>query len=131
MDRPFTLEFHGSYIHITHPPGFVASPENVEETWTSLAAICDRYECRNVLVETSKMHRRLDTMDAFESGRQLAQINPPISVALCFHDYEFDELSKFFKTVAQNRGVRVEFFSDAGKAREWLGVDRSAAKDNS
>lgn len=43
-------------------------------------------------------------------------------VAICFHDYIFDDISTYFKTVAQNRGVSVEFFSDLDKATKWLGV---------
>ena len=45
-----------------------------------------------------------------------------VSLACCFYGYKPDDKSQFFKDVAQNRGVRVEFFGERGAALRWLGV---------
>ncbi|MBC7899414.1 MAG: hypothetical protein H7070_05120 [Saprospiraceae bacterium] len=124
MSYPFSLEFHGNYIHVLHSSGLVLTPKAMEEIWASLAKVCEEYKCGNVLVEASKPERKLDTMAAFDSGIRLSNIKPGISLALCFYDYESDEVSEFFKTVARNRGTRVEFFSNIEDAKKWLDVTK-------
>jgi hypothetical protein len=37
-----------------------------------------------------------------------------------------DDQSRFFKDVAQNRGVRVDFFNDRDAALRWLGISSQA-----
>jgi hypothetical protein len=123
MDSPFELDVHPTYLHIKQPNGYVISAESSGEIWTVVAELCDRYGRNKVLIEASKPERQLDTMSAFESGRILAENTVGLSIAICFHDYEFDDLSSFFKTVAQNRGVKVEFFSNVDDALRWLDVD--------
>jgi hypothetical protein len=120
MKEPFSIEFHGTYVHILHQPGFVASLDAVEDMWARFAEICDEYDCRKVLVEAPDPTQRLDTMTAFDAGRGLAKINPGITVAFSLPGYDPDDVSTFFKTVAQNRGVEIEYFSNADDAREWL-----------
>ena len=123
MEVPYSLEFHGTYVQIIHPPGFVASLDSVENMWTHFAALCDRYNCRQLLVEAPGIKSQLETMTAFDAGRNLAAINPGITVAFCLDNYEVDEAAKFFKTVAQNRGVKVEYFVNINDARDWLGAN--------
>lgn len=123
METTFSLEFYGTFVHIMHPPGLAATAESVADIWGRLVDDCDKRNCRKVLVEASNMEGWLDTVSAFESGRLLAKIEPGIKVALCFYNYKFDELSSFFKTVAENRGVRVEFFSNPDEAKKWLDVN--------
>lgn len=123
MEDPFTAEFQGTHIHINYPPGFVITPEAVENVWGMFAKFCDKYNCRKVLVEISNMKSQLDTMDTFESARQLSQVEPPMSVAFCLYDYQLDDLTTFFKTVTENRGVKVNFFSNTVEAKEWLSLD--------
>lgn len=123
MDAHFDVDVHPTYLHIKHPPGLVISPESSESNWKRIGALCREHGRSKVLVEASRPVRELDTMSAFESGRMLAENTSGLTVAICFQDYEFDELSTFFKTVAQNRGVKVEFFSDVHDALVWLGED--------
>ena len=123
MDDLFEHEVHPTYIHIKHPPGFVISSENAENIWYSIGQLCREYGVAKVLIEADKPNRQLDTGAAFDAGRSLAENLSGLSVALCFQGYEFDDLSAFFKTVAQNRGVRVEFFSDLNDGLQWLDVD--------
>jgi hypothetical protein len=123
MDVPFRLEVHPTYLHFKYPSGFVATLESTGEAWITIGELCEQHERSKVLIEATKPERRLDTMSAFESGRLLAENAPGISLAICLHDYQFDELSSFFKTVAQNRGVKIELFTDLGAALRWLDVD--------
>lgn len=123
MDLPFKLKVHGNYIHIIQPPGFAITIESMEETWITAGRICKENSCNKVLIEAFKPERYLDTMSAFDAGRILAENMFGSTVAICYHDYEYDDLSIFFKTVAQNRGVPVEFFSDVKEAFLWLGVE--------
>ena len=67
-------------------------------------------------------------MAAFDLGVRLSNIKSRLSVALCFFDYERDELSEFLKTVALNRGTNIEFFLNVDDAKKWLGVDGMLAK---
>lgn len=123
MDLPFELEVHPNFLHIKHPPGMVIDPDTTQEMWAKIGRLCVEYGRSKVLIEAEKPERRLDTMAAFDSGRILAENTSGLTIALCFHEYQVDDLTNFFKTVAQNRGVRVEFFAKIADAAEWLGVE--------
>ena len=101
----------------------VATLNSVEHMWGEFSRLCDKYECRKLLIEAPKFDSRLDTMTAFDAGRDLAAMNPGIQIAFYLGDFEPDDVSSFFQTVAQNRSVNVEFFSSINDAREWLAVD--------
>lgn len=123
MDTPFQLEVHPTYLHFKYPSGFVATLESTGEVWTAIGRLCEQHGRSKVLIEATRPERRMDTMSAFESGRILAESAVGITIALCLHDYEFDDLSSFFKTVAQNRGVTLGLFTNLGDALRWLDVD--------
>jgi hypothetical protein len=123
MDASFDLEIYPEYLHIKHRPNFVINPASADQVWANIGRLCREHDRNKVLVEAESPVRQLDTMAAFDSGRILAEIAPGATIAICFSDYEFDELSTFFKTVAQNRGVKVEFFNELDKAIKWLDVD--------
>ena len=123
MDSPLDVEVHPHYLHIKHPPGYVITAEAADSVWGRIATLCRDNGIHKVLVEAERPERRLDTMSAFDSGRVLAENTSGLTIAICFLNYEFDDLSAFFKTVAQNRGVNLDFFSDLDAARKWLDVD--------
>lgn len=125
MSKGYKIEGRGDHIHLVHDPDFLATRETMIELWSDLSEVCDRLGCASILVEAPSMQRKMDTTAVFESGTRLAQIAPGITVALYAPDYAPDELSDFFRTVARNRGARVEFFSDKQKALEWLQVGRT------
>lgn len=120
MESGFVLKFHGDFIEIVLPPGFVASPSSMPEIWRIISEACSRIDCRKVLVIAHQFKRELETAHAFDSGVDASRIMPGILLALCFKGHEPDDLSAFFKTVALNRGATVEFFDDEDAAREWL-----------
>jgi hypothetical protein len=123
MDGSFELKVLPTYLHLKYPSGSVIDPESSAETWVAIGKLCEEHGRSKVLIEASKPVRQLDTMSAFESGRILAENTVGLSIAVCFHEYEFDELSSFFKTVARNRGVKIELFTDLDAARHWLDVE--------
>ena len=123
MDLNVRIEFNGEYIELHHPAGFEIEPRTMSEYWALVADACKKHRCSVVLVEAENPRRRMGTMDAFGSGIKASEISYTLSLALCFTGYEPDDLSDFFKTVARNRGVRVEFFSDRESALKWLGVE--------
>lgn len=122
MDGYFEIKIHPDFIHLTYPPGATISPESEMKAWTAIAALCAEHGTTNFLIEADAPGREMDTMSAFDSGRALAESAVGLTIAFCFHDYEFDDLTAFFKTVAQNRGVKLEFFNETDEALKWLGV---------
>ncbi|MCX5848073.1 MAG: hypothetical protein NTW65_01295 [Deltaproteobacteria bacterium] len=121
MSADFSLKFNGKYIHIVHPPDYVISPESNEKLWTELALACRKYNCLKVLAEGTKQKRRINSMEAFQSGSQASESIPGLTMAICIDKYVTDETTKFFTNVAYNRGARIEFFNDKKKALKWLG----------
>ena len=123
MGSKLGFDVHKHYLHVKHPQGFVITPETARDLWAEIGKLCRENGLHKVLVEADRPERRLDTMSAFDSGRILAESTSGLTVAICYRDYEFDDISTFFKTVAQNRSVNIEFFNDLDAARKWLDVD--------
>jgi hypothetical protein len=123
MDAAFDITIHPTYLHINHPPGFVIDPAALDKLWAIISQLSREHDRKKVLIEATSPTRQLDTMGAFDSGRVLAENMAGLTIAVCLRDYRFDDLTTFFKTVAQNRGVRIEFFSELDEALKWLDVD--------
>ena len=122
MNEELQISFNGDFIEIRHPKGYKIEPRSMGEYWTMIGEACANYKCNLVLVEAEAPRREMSTMDAFGSGIRASEVAMTLKLALCFAGYEPDELSEFFKTVAYNRGVRAEFFSNRSDALRWLGV---------
>jgi hypothetical protein len=60
-------------------------------------------------------------MDSFGLGSLAGSMLTGVSLACCFYGYTPDQQTQFLKDVAQNRGVRVEFFDNREAALRWLG----------
>lgn len=113
--------FRGEYLHITHPDNFVLLPEELNKLWQNLAAACKIHDCRRVLNEGNLDFSKIRAYDAYNSGSQAGEIRG-LRMACLFPNYEPDEQSEFFKTVASNRGATIELFTDRAEALKWLGV---------
>ena len=96
MNEPFSLEFCGNYIRLTHLPGFVATPESVSEMWGHFANACEACNCRRLLVDAPMADVQLDTMTAFDAGRDLAEANHGMTIAFLMPEHADDELSRIF-----------------------------------
>jgi hypothetical protein len=128
MSTDFSLEFNGQYIHIIHAPDYEISPESNDKLWAELALACRKHKCLKVLGEGHKQKRKLSSLDAFQSGSQASESIPGLKLAICIYEYTPDETTEFFKNVAYNRGVRIEFFNDKKKALKWLGIKDAEPK---
>ena len=120
MFEELSLEFKDDHIYIRHGEGFEINTESIDGFWEFLAVECARHACSNILIEAHAPKRSLDTVAAFTSGVSASGVTSNLWLALCFHNYEPDELSELFRHAARNRGANVEFFSDCGKALNWL-----------
>lgn len=114
------IEFRSDHIYISQGADFEITPDGMEAFWSFLAEQCRQYKCTSVLVEGTAPKRRMDTVAAFSSGVEAANVVPHLWLALCFHDYEPDELSQLFRQAARNRGANVNFFSRCDDALGWL-----------
>jgi hypothetical protein len=122
MSTEFKLTPSAAYLHVALATDYEIRPEGVTELMKSVSDVCTRHGQRRVLVEGRVVARRMATMDSFGAGALAGSMLPGVSVACCFYGYRPDDKSQFFKDVAQNRGVRVEFFSERDAALRWLGV---------
>ena len=122
MSTDFRLTPHADYIHVELAPGYEIKPEGTTQLMLAISDVCTRQGKRRVLVEGTVVRRDMGTMDSFGLGALAGSMLPGVSLACCLYGYRADQQTQFFKDVAQNRGVRVEFFSDRDAALRWLGV---------
>lgn len=124
MNKGFKMTSHQGYVHVLYTPEYEITRETMNATCDELTKACQGENCSRVLLEAPSPKRKLDTTAAFESGTRLARVAPGLMIAMLFYNYKTDELTEFFKTVAANRGVRVEYFTDKKKALEWLRIEQ-------
>lgn len=123
MGSLFEHTVHPTYLELNYQDSLAISDESGRDAWTAVGRLCEESGRAKVLIETPGIEGPPDTMSAFESGRVLSEHMMGLSIAICCLEERPEELTMFFKTVAQNRGVRLEFFFDPGSARQWLDVD--------
>jgi hypothetical protein len=122
MSTDFKLTPHADYLHVQLAPDYEIRPEGTTQLTLSVADVCNRQGQRRVLIEGAIARREMGTMDSFGFGELLGSRLAGISLALCLYGYVADQQTQFFKDVAQNRGVRVDFFTEREAALRWLGV---------
>jgi hypothetical protein len=122
MTTDFTLTPHADYLHVALAPGYEIHPQGATELMKSVSDVCTRQGQRRVLIEGTVATRYVATMDSFAIGALAGSMLAGVSLACCFYGYQPDGKSQFFKDVAQNRGLRVEFFGERDAALRWLGV---------
>ena len=111
MSTDFRLTPHAEYIHVELASDYEIKPEGQ----------------RRVLIEGTIGRRSMGTMDSFGFGSLMGSMLTGMSLACCLYGYRPDQQTQFFKDVAQNRGVRIDFFTDRGAALRWLGVTVQAS----
>jgi hypothetical protein len=125
MSTDFKLTPHAEYIHVELAPDYEIKPDGTTQLTLALSDVCARQGQRRVLIEGRIARRQMGTMDSFGLGSLVGSMLTGISLACCLYDYTPDQQTQFFKDVAQNRGVRVEFFRDRAAALHWLGLGPS------
>src|SRR5262245_3367732 len=122
MSTDFRLTPHADYIHVELAPGYEITPDGAAQLTASIADVRSRQGQRRVLIEGTVARRHMGTMDSFGFGSLLGSTLTGTSLACCLYGYAADQQTQFFRDVAQNRGVRIEFFTDCAAALRWLGV---------
>ncbi|MDY6905287.1 MAG: hypothetical protein SWH61_11430 [Thermodesulfobacteriota bacterium] len=122
MGTEFTIRYTGTYIHVDVGENYEINAEAMEQFWPELIEAAKHYQCRLVLSEGTISEREMSTIEAYQSATAFPEAIPGIRLACCFYNYPIDEISRFFQTVAHNRGAQVEFFKDKAAALSWLGV---------
>ena len=124
MSSDFTIVPEDSYIRVVFPGEDRVTSDNVLERWTAIGEACKKHNCRKILVEAQQIVRQLDTTDVLKAGGALPEMDlHGIRVAFAVPDYETDDTTKFFETVAHNRGIYISFFKSKEEALSWLDVD--------
>jgi hypothetical protein len=91
---------------------------SAENVFTQLGNACSQHGLCKVLLDARELEVRMETMDLFRSGSDLAGIaEPGFRAALVARPELID---RFFEDVAANRGACVRVFTDAEEARAWL-----------
>jgi hypothetical protein len=122
MSTDFTLTPHLDYVHAELAVGYEIKPEGATALMMAISDLCTRQGQRRVLIEGTIARRQMATMDSFGLGALVGSMLTGVSLACCFYGYAPDQQTQFFKDVAQNRGVRIEFFDSREAALRWLGV---------
>jgi hypothetical protein len=75
---------------------------------------------RRVLADETELRYNLSTIESFESGRFVAEMVPLGSKIAVTCNLEGKADTRFWATVAANRGALVEVFDDVEGAEAWL-----------
>jgi hypothetical protein len=77
-------------------------------------------EQTRILVDETQLEYRLGTIDSYYSGEFMSEMEPkPYKLAIVCRQEGWDD-TKFWETVAVNRGVPVRVFVDKERAEEWV-----------
>ena len=122
MSTNFTIELRQGYVHVQLEPEFEVTRESMAYLSSSLIAFCKEHNSRQVLSEGVRPKRQMSTHDVFQTGVDVSKGLIGVQVACYWEGYQPDELTDLFKSVAHNRGVTFEFFTNRVEALQWLGI---------
>jgi hypothetical protein len=123
MSYDFTLQFRETHVLVQLAPDFVLYPPELPAHWAKIIGFCKEHECYKVLSLANNPQRRMSTFDAYDSGKLASSGGVTLKIACYWKDYQTDELTQFFLTVAANRGMIIEYFSSLAEAQQWLGIN--------
>jgi len=126
MSTEFKLTPHAEYLQVELAPGYEIKPDGTTQLMLAISDVCTRQGQRRVLVEGTVVRRDMGTMDSFGLGALAGSMLAGVSLACCLYGYARDQQTEFFRDVAENRGVRVEFFDTREAALRWLGINSAS-----
>ena len=120
ITKPYKLTFQltPEYLH-ARVEGDRDSYEISIAYWQEIAAECERLDVARLLVEED-IPEMGDYSDMYRIASELPDMFLGIAIAFVDRYADQAELNSFGELVAQNRGVRGRYFSDAEKAEDWL-----------
>lgn len=122
MSFDFTQEFRETHVVVQLAPDFELHPPELPAHWARIIEFCKQHDCYKVLSLAHNPRRRMNTLDAYDSGKLAASGGVTLKIACFWKDYPRDGLTRFFQTVAANRGLEIEYFDSLAAAQEWLGI---------
>ncbi len=114
----YLMEYQGSYVSIR--PGYEPADTADDNWWTLLAEICTANDCYRVLSDTDLCPPASSFSETFDSAAKAAAVLSQVKLAIYFGENLPSESQIFFQTVARNRGLVVELFSQREEALCWL-----------
>lgn len=114
-----SVEFRGDHVYIQLGRGIEVSPQQRTELWDRIGRICEEHKCRSVLVEGFAPAGVFEASEVVDAGIKTATV-PRLWMAMCFNNFQPNELSELFEAVAGSRGVRVKHFTRTESALQWL-----------
>jgi hypothetical protein len=125
-----TASFQGGYVLVQVPPNFELNSSTVTQLWKTMADACKNCSCNQVIVEGT-IHRSMSPADVVQSAQQpLKQGLHGLRLAICWYDFEADDLSDLFITSAASRGTLARLCKNRTEAKEWLGVNLQSEGTN-
>jgi hypothetical protein len=98
----------------------VGAPGEVSELLESIAEHCKRTRNNKLLIDTTGFDLKISTLDRFLFGEKLQIFLRYRIIVAFFCSPEQVDPRKLGVLVAQNRGVKVDVFTDFQAAEEWL-----------
>jgi len=123
MSTDFELTPHAEYLQVELAPGYEIKPDGTTKLLMAISEVCTRQGQRRVLIEGTVARRVMGMMDTYSFGSLVGNMLTGTSLACCLYGHARDQQTEFFRDVAENRGVRVEFFDTREAALRWLGVN--------
>jgi hypothetical protein len=94
--------------------------DEIKKQVTEVLDECIEHRCHKVLINTTRALTFPNVLDLYELGSFLEKVwKRDIRVAVLVPPKE-NTRHQFFETVAKNRGLMIESFADARKAKAWL-----------
>lgn len=95
------------------------SIERFKRQAEAASAACRERKMEKLLVDVTRLDAHLSTFDRYELASHAVRVSWGLKVAL-FVTPDFLDTRKFGILVAQNRGLKVDAFTDRRKAVDWL-----------
>lgn len=119
LDSGFGVEFREDHVHVQLGANLKVNSEQRNILWAKISRLCEEHGTRRVLVEGKVPEGVFQTTEVIDAGLKTAVV-PRLWLAFCFDDFQPNELSELYETVAGSKGVRVKHFASTEPALRWL-----------
>jgi len=116
----YKISIQSDYVLVERSKGYEVVLNEMPAMLTELSAACNEANCRKVLILGPRTKVRLETLDIYDLGEQIASSRLQIAIVES-HDASADD-ENFLETVVFNRGGPLQFFINEEEAKDWLGI---------
>lgn len=121
-DATYKISARPGYILCEDPPGYEVMWSEMEPKIEAIRAACERAECHKVLVRCPDIHMKLTTIEYFDLGKAIGEMNIQIAFEMTGDTLTAKNLT-LLENAASNRGSPIRFFDNEADAKAWLGVE--------